>query len=478
MKNNCSWNDFIENIKNEYKDKIGIKIREINISSSKISIIYIPQITDRERLSSDIIKPIIQYKNSKVNIEDIADSVIYVDDIAIHSGKNKLIDYVVKGNSIIILDNEEKYIVANTYKVEKRGIESPQLQNVLRGPKDAFTENFDSNISLIRYRIKDSSLIIKSSIIGKRTKTSLAIIYLKDVANELYVNQITESLNEINVDGIVESGYIQKFLCGKSKNLFPKVGLVERSDAACGEILRGKICIIVEGSNIALIMPQTLPEFLKPEDDYYENIYMSLFLKFLRISSFLMSLILSPLYIAIISFHPDILPPQYILVLAASRITVPVNAVLEITIMELVTEILKESSLRLPKQIGSAISIVGTIVIGQAAVSAGLVSALTVIIVSLSTITSFISPDYSITYPIRILKFFMIIITGILGLVGFVVSLTIIMLTISSNNSFGIPYTSPAAPINLKDIKNYLLSDIRLERERPEFLKNKDKTRQ
>lgn len=477
MKGN-SWNEFIDSIKNEHNDSIGINIREISVSSRKIFIIYIPQITDRERLSSDIIKPIIQCENSKINIEQIANSVVYVDDISIYNEKNKLIDYVVKGNSIIILDNEERYIVANTYKVEKRSIESPQLQNVLRGPKDAFTENFDSNISLIRYRIKDSSLIIKSSTIGKRTKTSVAIIYLKDVANDLYVKQITESLSKINVDGIVESGYVQKFLCGKSKNLFPKVGLVERSDAACGEILRGKICIIVEGSNIALVMPQTLPDFLKPEDDYYENVYMSLFLKFLRISSFLASLMLSSLYIAIISFHPDILPPQYILVLAASRITVPVNTVLEITIMELVAEILKESNIRLPKQIGPAISIVGTIVIGQAAVSAGLVSALTVIIVSLSTITSFIAPDYSITYPIRILKFFMIIITALLGLFGFVVSATIIMLTISSNNSFGISYTSPMAPMNLEDLKNYFLSDIRLEKRRPRFLKDKDETKQ
>lgn len=477
MKGN-SWNEFIDSIKNEHNDSIGINIREISVSSRKIFIIYIPQITDRERLSSDIIKPIIQCENSKINIEQIANSVVYVDDISIYNEKNKLIDYVVKGNCIIILDNEERYIVANTYKVEKRSIESPQLQNVLRGPKDAFTENFDSNISLIRYRIKDSSLIIKSSTIGKRTKTSVAIIYLKDVANDLYVKQITESLSKINVDGIVESGYVQKFLCGKSKNLFPKVGLVERSDAACGEILRGKICIIVEGSNIALVMPQTLPDFLKPEDDYYENVYMSLFLKFLRISSFLASLMLSSLYIAIISFHPDILPPQYILVLAASRITVPVNTVLEITIMELVAEILKESNIRLPKQIGPAISIVGTIVIGQAAVSAGLVSALTVIIVSLSTITSFIAPDYSITYPIRILKFFMIIITGLLGLFGFVVSATIIMLTISSNNSFGISYTSPMAPMNLEDLKNYFLSDIRLEKRRPRFLKDKDETKQ
>ncbi|MGF7060298.1 spore germination protein [Brassicibacter mesophilus] len=476
---NIKQNKFLKRIEDLRQDKLGITIRKISIIDIEIFLLYIPQLTDRERLSSDIIKPILQFgKNEKLDIDTMVSSILYLDDICIDDEEDSITEYILKGNTVILTSNDDKYIIANTFKVEKRSVEPPDIQTAIRAPRDSFTENLNTNLSLIRYRIKDSALRIDYCSVGRRTKTTTAVIYIDDIANPRTVSEIKNRLKDIKIDGIVESGYIQKFILNNPLNLFPQVSIAERSDTACASILNGKICVIVEGSNLALILPTTFFEFLDTGDDHYDNLYLAVFTKFIRITAIIITLNLSALYVAVVSFHPDILPPQYILALATSRVTVPVNALLEATLMEFVSELLREASIRLPKQIGPAIGIVGTIVIGQAAVAAGLVSPLMVIIVSLSTMASFAAPDYTITTPIRILKFMMIFITGVFGLFGFIMGFTIIVINIVSATSFGVPYFSPVAPLNVKDLKNYILSDITLAKIRPRFLKTKDKTKQ
>ncbi|GAA0177545.1 spore germination protein [Clostridium sediminicola] len=473
--------------KNIFEDKIiefrqenlGISIRELSVNSVEIYVLYIQQLTDKESLSTNVIKPILQNgKEDMLTIDKIVNSVIYVDDITIDQDENMIIDYVIKGKSIIILSNDDKYIVANTLKIEKRGIQQPELDTTLRGPKDSFTENFNDNISLVRYRIKDPALRIENYSIGRRTKTNVAVIYIENIANGKYVDEIKKRLLEIDVDGVFESGYIQKFISNSTFDLFPQTGIVERSDTACENIIEGKVCVIVEGSNLAIISPKTFIEFLDTGDDHFENIYLGFFSKVLRIISLLISLTLSSLYVAAVSFHSDILPSKYLLAIATSRVTVPFNALLEAILMEFTAEILREGSIRLPKQIGPTIGIVGTIVIGQAAVTAGLVSPLMVIIVALSIMGSFVSGDYTIMNTIRILKFVLIFMTGIFGLFGFVMGITIIAINLCSQTSFGIPYVAPMSPLNLKDMKNFIFSDVTLAKERPNFLKTKDKKRQ
>lgn len=472
-------NKFANKVEELRSGNLGISIRKLSVMNIDIFILYIPQITDRDKLSDSIIQPILQYdKDNIISADKIATSIIYVDDISIDNDENEIINYVLDGKSVVILTNDKQYIIANTEKVEKRVTQSPEIENTIRGPKDAFTENYDSNVSLIRYRIKDPNLRIDNFKIGKRTKTNVAVIYINDVANPKYINKVKKRLKDIDIDGVVESGYIQKFILNNAYDLFPQVGIVERSDKACTSLLEGKVCIIIEGSHLALATPKTFIEFFDSGDDHYDNLYLGLFSKMLRVLAFIISLTLSSLYVAVVSFHTEILPEQYILALASSRATVPFNALIEATLMEIIAEILREASIRLPKQIGSAIGIVGTIVIGQAAVAAGLVSPLMVIIGSLSTMCSFVAPDYTIMNPVRVLKFMMIFITGIFGLFGFVMGYTVIVINMISNNSFGVAYFAPIAPLNLKDIKRFFLSDINLSKRRPEFLKTRDKIRQ
>lgn len=465
----------IDNITSTGRD---ITIRKLSVSEINIYLLFIMHITDRDSISENIIKPLLCYNGEDyLNSNKIADSIIYADDISIDSEKENILNYVLQGNTVILVPGDDNYIKVNTFKMEKRNVDSPETETALRAPRDAFTESLDTNLSLVRYRIKDPSLCIEHFSLGKRTKTDAALIYLKDVTNQECVNQIKKRLEDIHVDGVFESGLVQKLITGDAA-LFPEIGTVERSDSACSHILDGRACIMVNGSNLVLVAPMTFLEFLDSGDDHYDNSYVAIFVKFLRILAMTITLTLSSFYVAVVAYHPEVLPSQYILALASSRIAVPVNAFLEAVIMEIVGELLREGSVRLPKQIGPAISIVGTIVIGQAAVAAGLVSPLMVIIIALSAMTSFAAPDYTLMNAIRLLKFMLLIFTGAFGIFGFMMGINIIAVRVASTTSFGVPYTAPASPFNLKDMIKFFFSNVMIEKERASHLKTKDKKRQ
>lgn len=465
----------VKELKNNITDMIS---RKLNIKYKEIYILYIPQISNEDSISENIIKPLLQYSwEEPPTAEIIMNSIIYIGNVILDDDENKITDYILAGKSVIIISECSEYIVANTLKLEKRSVQAPEIEASVRSPREAFTECLDSNLSLIRHRIKDSSLKIDYSTVGVRTKTSVALTYLQDVANPKYVTEIKKRLCEIKVDGILESGYIQKIISNKSSTFFSQIGICERSDSACASILEGRICILVDGSNLALIVPKGLIEFLDAGDDHYDNTFLGAFLKFVRFFALIISLTLSSLYVIVVSYHPEFLPSQYILILASSRVQVPINSVTEAIMMELILELLREASLRLPKQISSSIGIVGTIVIGQAAVFAGIVSPLMVIIVALASISSYAVPDYTFMGPIRILKFLVLFLSAIFGLFGFIMGLNIIAIKLASITSFGIPFTAPVSPFNFKDIKNYFTSNVLLNEERPDFLNTKDKRR-
>lgn len=471
-------NRFLKKIKELDEKNIGVLVREILPSNKVIYLVYIPQMVDKKSISENIIKPILEYSGKeKLSIEKIAGSVVFVDEIKFDSDEEKIEGYLLDGKTIIVSSDEDDYIAANTLKVEKRNVESPQVETGIKAPRDAFTENIETNLSLIRYRLKDPALRIERMSIGRRTKTSIAIVYIQDIANPDYLNRIKAQLKRIEVDGILESGYIQKYLSNRKK-IFPQVGTSERSDTVVGKLLDGKVAVVVNGSNFVLVAPRTFLEFLDSGDDHYESSYISVFVTIIRLIALFLTLTLSALYVTVVAYHPDILPSQYILALATSRVAVPVNAVLEALLMEFVVELLRESNTRLPRQIGPSIGIVGTIVIGQAAVSAGLVSPLMVIIVSLSSMASFALPDYALVNTTRILKFVMIVSAGVFGLFGFIMGYTFLMIVLVSTYTVGIPYTAPLAPFSLKDIKDFFLADVVTNKDRPSYTRTKDQTKQ
>lgn len=470
-----TYDQIIGNVTTQCSD---ISKRVISFQNESATILFIKQLTDITMLSNYIIKPIMENASviTTYTADKIASKITSPSVTVLTLDENTIMEKLLNGMTVILFSWENSFLSCDIKKVEKKDISTPELTYSIRGPKDCFTEILDVNLSLIRYRIKDPQLKIDMFEVGKRTKARVAVVFIKDIANDKIVNDIESRINSIDTDGILESGELQDLLQGK-REFYPKVGLAERSDLACGALLEGKIVIIAEGSGIALIAPKTFIEFLWSSDDEYANKYFAAFMKILRIVSLMLSLTLGSLYIALVSFHADLLPADYILTLAKLRSDVPVNAFTGILFLELLLLIIREAFLRVPKQIGSAIGIVGAIIIGQAAISSNVFDPLSLIIVSISFLASFAIPDYSITIPFYILKFFIMVATATLGLFGFTLGICVIITSVISENSFGVAYTSPLTPFNRQDAAKVIGYSKNTQTNRPNFLKTKDRSR-
>lgn len=450
------------------------------LRNGRIELFYIAQLTDRASLTENVVKPLILHCSSapkSINAQMTVDGIIYADDCRIESDAGKIEEFILSGMVVILFSNDKQYIVVNLKKVEHRSVPTPQLSYTIRGPQDCFTENLDANLSLIRYRIKDKNMQIKHFEVGRRTKAQVAVIYIEDIANDTVVQEVQKRIERIDVDGIGESGELQGFLLNNKLQLFPQIGLIERSDMAFHSLLEGKVLVLVDGSGIALLAPKTFSEFFYSCDDRFDNKFFGLFTRILRYTAIIIALIGSSLFVALTSFHTDVLPVKYAISLSEMRSNVPFTALIGALSLEFIMELLREALLRVPKQIGSAIGIVGAIVIGEAAISAGIFSPLLLIIVATSLLASFAIPDYTLVNPFRILKLMLLLFTGVMGFFGFTIFLTFILAELVSLNSFGVPYMAPWAPFNFRDFLRTLIDGSTMDSRRPNYLRTKDKTR-
>lgn len=469
-----------KNLCNTLERECNIIHRIIKGNNNTMRIIYVRQLTDVELLTYNVIKPVQSYfskSDSTSSPPHIMESVIAVDSCKLIYDENKIADSVLSGMCVLLFDGYDSAIEVNLKKVEHKSPDSAELNYSVWGAKDSFTENFDTNLTLIRYRIKDPSLKLETFTIGRRTKTALLMAYIGDIANEEYVKTLRERIGKIDIDGIMQAAKLQWFLNDKKFALFPQAGLEQRSDIACGAMLEGKVVLILDGSSTALILPKLLIEFLWSSDDECDNVYFAVFSKLLRILSVFLSATITSLYIALVAFHAGVLPTTYSMVLASGRAGVPFSVITEVVLMEVLVEILRESLLRVPRSIGSAMGIVGGIVIGQAAVEAGIFSPVILVVVALALMSSYIAPDYNLTNAIRMLKFGFILLTSFFGLFGLVSGIFLVLLTLISDTSLKTPYLSPYAPLKPVDAAKTIFSNRYVSKKRPSFLHTKLKIR-
>lgn len=366
----------------------------------------------------------------------------------------KLLTAVLAGNTAILVSGSCSGITASTAGGEQRGVEEPQSETVIRGPREGFTENIRTNTALIRRKIKNPDLWIESRKIGRVTQTDVAVVYLHGIANDKVVQEVLLRLDRIDTDSILESGYIEEFIQDETFSPFPTITNTERPDAIAGAILEGKVAILVDGSPFVLLAPVTIFKLFQSSEDYYQKFDIATFLRLLRAISFVVSMLLPSLYIAITTFHQQMLPTTLLISLAAQREGVPFPAFVEALAMEITFEVLREAGVRMPRAIGSAISIVGALVLGQAAVQAGLVSAAMVIVVAFTAIAGFVAPSVSISNSARMLRFGFMMLAATLGLFGIIAGLIALLIHLSGLRSFGIPYLLPLAPFIPSDHKD------------------------
>lgn len=490
LKTNLQQN--IQTLKDTLGTSSDIIIREILIGKEgtiKACIIYTDGLTDTPSLQNFILETLmLDIEKSKLSevsfpeqnlISVLKDVALTVGEIKETTNLDFLFTSLLSGDTIILIDGYAQALLISNKKWVERAVTEPVAQTLVRGPREGFTENLRVNTALIRRKLKDPNLWMESKVIGTSTKTNIAIVYINGIASDKIVKEVRLRLDRINIDGILESGNIEEFIQDTPYSPFPTVYNTERPDVVAAALLEGRIAILVDGTPFVLIVPALFIQFFQSAEDYYVRTVIGSLVRLLRFLAFMIALLAPALFIAITTFHHAMLPPALLISLAAQREGVPFPAFVEALIMEITFEILREAGVRMPRPIGSAMSIVGAFVIGTAAVEAGLISAMMVIVVSITAISSFVSPSYDLAIAVRMLRFGFMILAASFGLLGITVGLIALILHLCSLRSFGVPYMSPLAPFNVPDQKDtFIVLPIWKMFTRPRLISQKNRVRQ
>lgn len=428
-------------------------------SDHTCALLYFRGMIDQKTIQEDVINDILSLgKTSAAEfIERIFDlKQLSVTDLKEITNMQAGLSAVLSGHALLLIAGDRRMIEFPFSSYEKRTIQEAPNESVIRGPREAFVEDLGVNLTLIRRRLKTPAFKTEMMQIGTETQTNVILAYVQGNCKQELVDEIKKRLSQVDIDGILGSSYLEEFIEDNPYSPFPQLQYTERPDVVVASLLEGRVAIIVDGTPIVLIAPVTLFMLLQSAEDYYQRFVAATWIRWIRYIFLIVSVLLPSLYIAVTSFHPEMIPPELLISIASSREVVPFPALVEALIMELAFEGLREAAVRIPKAIGQAVSIIGALIIGTAAVQAGVVSAFMVIIVSLTGIASFISPHFDLGLAFRILRFPIMFLAGAFGLFGVAFGMIMVYLHLINLRSFGTPYLTPLAPMVFSELKDTL----------------------
>lgn len=460
----------IDKLKAEVGNSTDVVIRELTIDALgglQCAVLFTDGLVNSDSLQNFVIRPLLREGEQGVLpaiLPEVAELPQYLEQYVLCAGEvqhignfTELYTHLMSGDTVILLEGCKQGIAVDTRGWQERGVTEPSTQSVVRGPKEGFTENYRTNTMLIRRKIKSHRLWLESLTVGTLTKTDVGIMYIQSVANQKVVEEVRKRLQRIDIDGILETGNIEELIQDETYSPFPTLYNTERPDAAAAGLLEGRVVIVVDGTPFVLLAPALFVQFYQAPEDYYQRADFATVIRLLRYACFFIALVGPSFYIAVTTFHHEMLPAPLLIGLAAQREGIPFPAFVEALTMEVTFEILREAGVRLPKSVGQTVSIVGALVIGQAAVEAGLVSAAMVIVVSLTAISNFVLPSFNMAISIRMLRFVLMMFAASFGLFGVTVGLIAIVVHLCSLRSFGVPYMTPMAPFIVSDQKDTIL---------------------
>jgi spore germination protein len=444
----------IEVVETLFENCTDVVKREVHMGKRhpmRIFVVYIDGMVDRRIIEEYFLSNVIEDEEvdhfSKLIEKNPQEAILQrfssTLDIKEEDNIDNLIKGILTGDTIIFIENATKALILSARSWPARGVSAPEGEAVVRGPRDGFVETIRFNTALVRRRIKDTKLKIEMTTMGTRSRTDIAIIYVQDIVKAELLEDVKKRLDKYVIDGIFDSGYVEQLIEDSWKSPFPQTQATERPDKTAASLLEGKVAILVDGSPFAILLPTSLNSFFQASEDYYQRWQIMSFTRILRYIVSFLSFALPGLYLAILNFHPAMLPTTIAVSIAASRDGIAFLSVLEIIIMETAFELLREAGIRLPGPIGHAIGLVGGIIIGQSAVEAKLISPMIVIIVALTAIATFAIPDYNLTSAFRLIRYAFIVICSLFGLYGFLIGILLLLAHLASLESFGVPYLSP-----------------------------------
>jgi spore germination protein KA len=453
----------LELMKQRLGDSSDIVIREFQIDGEvglRGALLFVDGLADQGNVNLSILKPMMYEAGLKIKTDDtgrpdidsIRSEFLSAGDVKKRATLDDVFGDLLSGDTILLIDRSAEALSVGLRKWDKRGIDEPQTETVVHGPREGFGETLRVNTSLLRRRIKNTNLRMESMKIGEQTQTDICIAYIEGIVKPGLIDELKKRLNAIHTDSVLDSGYIEAYIEDAPYSIFPTVGNSERPDTISGRLLEGRAAIIVDGSPFVLTVPMVYIESFQSSEDYYIRSYYASVLRFIRALSFLITILAPALYVAITTFHQELIPTQLLFTMTAGLSGVSFPAFVEALMMMVMFDLLKEAGIRLPKPIGSAISIVGALVIGQSAVSAGLIGPFMIIVISITAISSFVVPAQSDS--LLLMRYMFLMLAGFLGGFGIMMGLIFMLLYLVSLKSFGVYYLAPIMPLSRQGMRD------------------------
>ncbi|WP_074033919.1 spore germination protein [Bacillus massilinigeriensis] len=479
------FQDDIAHIQQLLEENSDVLYRNFRLSNTnkRAGLFLIDGLADKELVDKFILRslmaPFSEEDHELIEQEGLKNylknTVLSIGEVKETNTLSNAVNEILDGMAVLIIESVTEAIILGIKKVKSRSLEEPISEPLVRGPRIGFTEALKDNTAILRNQGQNEDLVMINKTVGKRTKKKAVITYIKGVADQNLVDEIVKRIDRIEIDFLPESGYIEQMIEDNYITPFPQIQNTERPDRVIGALAEGRVAILLDGTPYVLIAPVTFSMLLQSPEDYYERWMPGSLIRVLRFLAAFISLYGPSIYISFISFHPGLIPTKLAISIASSRVGVPFPAFLEALLMEIAIEILREAGLRLPKPIGPAIGIVGGLIIGEAAVTAGIVSPFMVIVVALTAISSFAIPQYSVGITLRMLRFISMFAAAVFGLYGVILFTLLLLSHLVRLKSFGVPYMSPWTPLSIKDLKDFVLrAPVFKMKRRPMMLDTKD----
>ena len=462
------------------KDNGDVLFREFTLSNGKrCAVIFVDGMCSKDMVERQVILPARRFaQSSDENKFNSADGILQQFSATEYKREKSISNGYISaltGDVLVIIEGEPVVFVFGYRFINSRSVGTSTNEGSVFGPHEAFTENFRVNTGLLRRRISDPNFVIEHLKVGQRSHTSVGLCYIRGLTNRNMVDTLRNRLQKINIDIINDAGELEQLLEDRPSGLFPQSSRSELPDTVAGEICNGRAALIVSGSPQALVLPGNLALLMRVNEDSYQRWSFSTFIKLLRWVAMIISVIGPSLYVAMVAFHPGLLPTDLLFISAINRLNVPFSALVEVLIIEFFLELLREASIRMPGNITTALSIVGGLIIGDAAINAGLISPLLIIIVGLTTIAGFTIPSYSLASSLRLIKYMLLLFTSLLGLPGLLFGIVIWTALMVRSSAFGLDFTVPLAPFDKYGlIRGFIQLPIRKRTTRPSYLSTED----
>lgn len=430
---------------------------------TKLLMVYLDGMVRVESIEEAILKPLL-YNGLPQGIDHIQSlpemlgrEWLPFTDVKTVDSMEDLVNQILQGGLSILVDGQSSSLIVQVRDYETRSIQEPKKESTLRGSKEGFVENIRTNTSMIRRRIIHPNLKMESCKIGTYTQTEVVLVYIQGLADENVLSEVREKLDKIEIDGVIDSANIEEWIESSSFSLFSQIQNTERPDIVTASLLEGKVALITNGSPFVLILPITFWSGLQSADDYFERFTFVILTRMIRYVMAFISFSFPAIYVALSTFHPEMIPSYLMISIATARESSPLPTVIELFLMLFIFDALQEAGVHLPNQLGPVVSIIGALVIGQAAVEAGIISTPTIIVISLTGIAAYTIPRYSVNLSFRLVRYLLLLISGWLGFVGFAFGIIFLLIHMVMLESFGTPFLSPVAPFDGKRIKDVFI---------------------